>query len=132
MWQTLLGRRDALSGLLQPSLGCDPRAELVAGQTDLIPSTSAGSLAPHIARRKITPQSSSLQLSLKQTLLMPQFPKGFLPPSPEVSDSRTVRKVLSDYYCIISGKCYKYPGAPLDTTQLPRGAGSALLCACTG
>lgn len=84
MWKTLLGRRDALSGLLQPRLGCDTRAKFVADQTDLIPSTSAGSLAPRIARRKIIPQSSSLQLSLQQTLLMPQFPKGFChrPPRP--------------------------------------------------
>lgn len=65
-------------------LSCDPRAEFIADQTDLISFTSAGSLTPHTARRKITPQSSSLQLSLKQTLLMPQFPKGFChrPPRP--------------------------------------------------
>lgn len=63
---------------------------------------------------------------------MPQFPKAFCNRSPQASSSRTVRKVLSDYYCIILGKCYKYPGAPLDTTQLPGGAGSAPLCACSG
>lgn len=28
--------------------------------------------------------------------------------------------MLSDYYCVIPGGCYKYPGAPSDTTQLPR------------
>jgi len=63
---------------------------------------------------------------------LPQFPKAFCDRSPEASRSRTVRKVLSDYYCIISGECYKYPGAPLDTTQLPGGAGSAPLCARSG
>lgn len=63
---------------------------------------------------------------------MPQFPKAFCHYSREASRNRTVRKVLSDYYCIILGECYKYPGAPLDITQLPRGAGSAPLCACGG
>lgn len=78
------------------------------------------------------PSASLRHLSLKQTLLVPQFPKAFCNCSPQASRSRTVRKVLSDYYCMISGECYKYPGAPLDTTQLPGGAGSAPLCACSG
>lgn len=103
--------------------------------TDLILFTSTGSLPPHVTGRKIIPPSSDPQapvrpthLSLKQTLFVPQFPKAFCNYSREASRNRTVRKVLSDYYCIILSECYKYTGAPLDTTQLPGGAGSAPLC----
>lgn len=60
-----------------------------------------------------TPCTHLCQHSTAQPV--PQFPRAF----PKAGSGSGAGKVLSDGYCAGSGECYKYPGAPSDTAQLP-------------